>query len=240
VSEAKLDLIAKLLAKAEQTTPEEAEALTEHAERLMVKYGIEQARIDERRVRLGQSQEEIVQERILFTGAYARDMRELGAGIALALGTVRPMQSEHPDGVLLYFVGFTADVKQAQVLTASLQLQAMVAMRAWWAAERELYHRHTESERRRARSGFIRGFGVGATARIRESRRVIVEEAGTGTELLLLSRRTRVDAFVEGIATRRARTRQGADAFAYTRGHRSGREANTGEKSVTQGRALSR
>ena len=75
MSEAKLDLIAKLLAKAEQTTPEEAEALTEHAERLMVKYGIEQARIDERRARLGQTQEEIVKERMLFTGAYARHAR---------------------------------------------------------------------------------------------------------------------------------------------------------------------
>lgn len=34
MSEKKLDLIAQLLAKAERTTPEEAQALTEHAERL--------------------------------------------------------------------------------------------------------------------------------------------------------------------------------------------------------------
>jgi len=74
VSEAKVELIAKLLAKAERTTPEEAEALTEHAERLMVKYGVEQALLDERRARLGQTREEIVQERMLFTGTYARDI----------------------------------------------------------------------------------------------------------------------------------------------------------------------
>lgn len=237
MTEAKLDLIAKLLAKAERTTPEEAEALTEHAERLMVKYGIEQARIDERRARLGQAQEEIVQERMLFTGAYARDMRELGGGVAHALGTLRALQAEHPGGgSILYLVGYTSDVRQAQVLTASLQVQTMVAMRAWWVVERQFYVWHSEGDRRRARSGFVRGFGVGAAARIRESRRTIIEEAGSGTDLVLASRRDRVDAVVDAMSTRRARARQSADAGSFYSGHRSGREANTGGTGIGQGR----
>ncbi|WP_022883588.1 DUF2786 domain-containing protein [Glaciibacter superstes] len=241
MSEAKLDLIAKLLAKAEQTTPEEAKALTEHAERLMVKYGIEQARIDERRARLGQTQEEIVKERMLFTGAYARDMRELGGGIALALGTLRPLHAKHPDGgSILYLVGYTSDVQQARVLTASLQVQAMVAMRSWWAAEREVYRWHSESDKRRARSSFVRGFGVGAAGRIRENRRTIIEDAGKGTDLVLASRRDRVDAVVDAMTTRRARGRGGADAVSFYNGHRSGREAMTGGKAVGSGRALGR
>src|SRR5690606_32589521 len=74
------------------------ESLTEHAERLMVKYGIEQARLDARRAETGQAREEIVQERMLFAGAYARDIRELGAGIGIALGTIRPMYSEAATG----------------------------------------------------------------------------------------------------------------------------------------------
>lgn len=41
--------IALLLNKAERTTPEEAEALTAAAEKLMLKYGIEQAHIDAKR-----------------------------------------------------------------------------------------------------------------------------------------------------------------------------------------------
>lgn len=240
MSEAKLDLIAKLLAKAERTTPEEAEALTEHAERLMVKYGIEQARIDERRAKRGQTQEEIVQERMLFTGAYARDMRELGIGIAFALGTLRPLQGANPDaGVLLYLVGFTSDVRQAQVLTKSLEVQAMVAMRAWWADVRGHYHWHSENQKRRARSGFIRGFGVGAASRIQESRRAIVEESAKGTELVLASRRDRVDAFTDAIAGGQARTRRRADATSFSHGHRSGRLANTGGEGIAQGRAVS-
>lgn len=238
MTDAKLDLIAKLLAKAERTTPEEAEALTEHAERLMVKYGIEQARIDERRGLLGKPQEEIVTERIVFTGVYARDMRELGAGVAAALGTVRPLYADHPDGMMLHLVGYSSDAQQAKTLTASLQVQAMVAMRAWWSVTREAYQWHTEGDKRRARSGFVRGFGVGAAERIRESRRAIVEDAGSGTELVLASRRDRVDAAVDEMRTRRARPRQGADAGAFVNGRRRGREARTGERAATSGRGL--
>lgn len=235
MSESKVELIAKLLAKAERTTPAEAEALTEHAERLMVKYGIEQALIDRRRERLGHTQEQIVQERLTFTGTYARDLRDLGTGVALALGTLRPLHAEHPSGAVLYLVGYASDVQQARTLTASLEVQAMVAMRAWWATHRDLYRQHSDGERRRARSGFIRGFGAGAATRIRESRRTIVEQAGSGTDVVLASRRERVDAAVDEMSTRRGRPRRGADAGAYLNGHRSGREARTGEKSVVRG-----
>ncbi|KJQ55635.1 DUF2786 domain-containing protein [Microbacterium sp. SA39] len=231
MSDAKLDLIAKLLAKAESTTPEEAEALTEHAERLMVKYGIEQARIDERRGRLGQEREEIVQERIIFTGTYARDMRELGTRVALALDTVRPLHAEGA-GSVLYLVGHTSDVQQARTLTASLEVQAMVAMRTWWAHHRDAYRPFSESDKRRARSGFIRGFASGAADRISESRQAIVEEAGHGTELVLASRRDRVDDAVGRMSTRRGRGRQGADAGAFMHGHRSGTQARTGERAM--------
>ena len=235
MSENKLDLIAKLLAKAESTTPEEAEALTEHAERLMLKYGIERARIDAERSRSSGGQEPVVTERLLFTGSYARDFRELGAGVAHAFGAVRPLHGAPSDRHSeLYLVGCASDVKQAQLLTLSLQVQAMVAMRSWWAAERHRYQWSTESDRRRARSGFIRGFGVGAAERIRESRRVIVEECGSGTEIVLASRQARVDDAVAAMSTGRARSRGGADAGSFRSGHRSGRQANTGERQVAR------
>ncbi|MGO2747893.1 DUF2786 domain-containing protein [Microbacterium sp.] len=232
VQEDKLELITKLLAKAESTTPEEAEALTEHAERLMVKYGIEQARLDAKRAQLGGSREEIIQERMLFTGVYARDIREFGASIGLALGTTRAMYSEAATGMILYLIGFASDVQQTKLLTSSLEVQAMIAMRTWWKRERARYEWHSEGEKRRARSGFIRGFGIGAAERIRESRATIVEEGGTGTELVLASRRDEVDAFVDRIPSKRARTRRGTDPSAFMHGRRSGREANTGGQAV--------
>jgi len=232
MSEAKLDLIAKLLAKAESTTPEEAEALSEHAERLMLKYGIEQARLDALRAEAGDGREQIVQERMLLTGVYARDIRELGAGIGLALGTVRPMYGEAASGGILYLVGFESDVRQAKILVASLEVQAMIAMRAWWKRERDRYHWHSDGEKRRARSGFIRGFGIGAAERIRESRAATVEEAGSGTDLVLASRKEKVDDFFDAIPTTRARRRQGVNASALLQGRISGREAHTSGRAV--------
>lgn len=233
----KIDLIAKLLAKAESTTPEEAEALTEHAERLILKYGIEQAQLDAHRARRGEAQEPIVKERMLFTGVYARDLRELGIGVAGALGAVRPLIAEFPPTSVLYLVGCSSDVRQAMLLTSSLQVQATVAMRAWWVGVRDTYTWASESDRRRARSGFLRGFAVGVVARMTESRRAAVAEAGHGTDLVLASRKERVDAVVEQMHTRRARPRGGADAGAFWDGHRSGREANTGERPVGAGRS---
>lgn len=235
MTEAKLDLIAKLLAKAESTTPEEAEALTEHAERLIVKYGIEQAQIDERRGRLGQTQEQIVTERMLFRGVYAKDLREIGIGVARGLGAVRPLLAEYPPIAGLLLVGHSSDVAQAQTLTASLQVQAMVAMRSWWLEHRHFYVEQREGVKRRARSGFLRGFAVGAMSRIEESRRVAVEESGTGTELVLASRRSRVDAAVDEMHTSQARRRRTADAGSWSYGHRSGRQAQTGGRSVAAG-----
>lgn len=240
MSEGKLDLIAKLLAKAESTTPEEAEALTAHAERLMVKYGIEQARIDEQRARHGQTREEIVQEHMSFSGSYARDMRELGIGVGHALGTVRLLQGDAGTLPILFLIGHDSDVRQARILTASLQVQAMVAMRLWWADRRDDYRWCSESDRRRARSGFIRGFGAGAASRITDSRRSVIDDVGTGTDLVLSSRRDRVDAVADALSSRRARARQGADARAYVHGHRSGRVAQTGGTAVSAGRGLAR
>lgn len=129
-------------------------------------------------------------------------------------------------------------MRQVTLLTASLQVQSMVAMRTWWKTERALYAWSSEGEKRRARSGFVRGFGVGAAARIRESRRSIVEAAGTGTDLVLAGRRDRVDAAADAIAGGKARRRRGADALSFSDGHRSGRQANTGGGAITPGRGL--
>lgn len=240
MSHDKLELIAKLLAKAESTTPEEAEALTEHAERLMLKYGIEQARIDAARGRLGETQEEVVQEHLRFTGTYARDMRELAAYVGHGLGGIRMLQSEHPrGGSVLHYVGFRSDVQQAKLLTNSLQVQAMVAMRQWWAAERDDYLWHTEGQRRSARSGFLRGFASGVGSRIAESRRVVMAEAGSGTDVVLAERKDRMDAVADALSDgRRARRRGGTDLRAYQSGHVSGRQANTGQRdAVPAGRS---
>jgi hypothetical protein len=108
----------------------------------------------------------------------------------------------------------------------------MIAMRSWWKRERDRYQWHSAGERRRARSGFVRGFGIGAFERIGESRSTIIEESGSGTELVLVSRKEKVDDFFDSIPTRRARNRQRANPSAFVHGMISGRAANTGGHAV--------
>jgi len=241
MSEKKIDLIAQLLAKAESTTPEEAEALTEHAERLMVKYAIDQAVIDARRSKAGQDSEKIIQERIDFSGAYRLEYVHIGHMVANGLGTVQCMMSTYKNkSASLYLIGFESDVQQAKVLIASLQVQAAVATRAWWKLNKSDFLHLTPYDQEAARRSFTKGFGTGAGQRIAASRQQAVQESGSGTELVLVSRASKVKEHFDGLAkgTRQARPSKGSYT-AETHGYRAGKEANTGEKAVSQGRGIS-
>lgn len=242
MSEKKIDLIAQLLAKAESTTPEEAEALTQHAERLMVKYAIDQAVIDERRAKKGEASEKIIEARLDFTGAYRGEMINLALNVIHGLGNLRGMQYTGGQGkVFSYWViGFESDVEQATLLINSLQVQAAIAVREWWKVNKAIYGYESSYNQEKARRSFVHGFGTGAGARIRDSRKVIFEEQSTGTELVLVSRKAKVDAHFEGIPTKlgRGRNATGRDGAAVS-GYKAGKQANTGGKSVSQGKGIS-
>ncbi|QBZ73167.1 hypothetical protein SEA_TINSULPHUR_60 [Microbacterium phage TinSulphur] len=241
MSEKKIDLIAQLLAKAESTTPEEAQALLEAASKLMIKYSIDQAVIEERRAKEGKTGEKIVEKRLDFTGAYRGEMLNLCSSVVWGLGTLRAMQYTGGKGKVFsfYLVGFESDVEQAEILIRSLQLQAMVAVRNWWKEHKEGLSYLSNYDQEKKRRSFVHGFGSGAGSRIAEGRRQAVQESSTGTELVLVSRKAKVDEHMDGIATRKGRSRNatGQDAAAG-HGYRAGREANTGERSMTQGRGI--
>lgn len=237
----KLELISQLLAKAESTTPEEAEALTEHAERLMVKYGIEQAMVNDRRAKEGKASEEIIQGFLDFTGAYRLEMIHLGSAVVRALGNMRVLQSTYKNKwARLYIIGFEGDVNQAKTLIQSLQVQSAVAMRSWWRTVKADYAGYRPYDQEAARRSFVRGFGTGAGKRIMDSRAAIVEEQGSGAELVLASRDAKVQEYYDQIETRsvKPRSRKG-DISANGHGFRAGQNANTGEKAMTQGRGIS-
>lgn len=242
MSEKKIELIAQLLAKAESTTPEEAEALTAAAEKMMAKYLIDQAVIDERRAKRGQASEQIVEERLEFTGAYRGEMLNLASMVVYGLGTLRAMQYTGGKGKVFSFwlVGFQSDVEQAKVLIESLQLQAAVAVRAWWRENKDTYAYDSTYVQEKRRRSFVHGFGTGAGTRLHESRQQAVSEASTGTDLVLVSRKEKVDAFMDTKSTRqaRARTATGRD-YAAVAGHAAGKQANVGEKGLSRGRGIS-
>ncbi|WP_308493575.1 DUF2786 domain-containing protein [Microbacterium terrisoli] len=232
MNDKKAELIAQLLTKAESTTPEEAEALTEHAERLMIKYGIELAQLQSRRSAHGQQAESIVAQRIDLRGAYALDLRDGFAAVARALGLQPAHASISATEQALFVYGFESDARAAHTLLLSLQVQAVVAMRAWWRQHRDEYAWHTAWEREKARGGFLRGFGMGAAERIRRNREQAVAAAGSGTELVLASREQRVADHVNTLGMRRARGRGVSDGAATGYGYREGQRANTGERAV--------
>ncbi|QNL31062.1 hypothetical protein SEA_KAUALA_50 [Microbacterium phage Kauala] len=240
MSDKKLELIAQLLAKAESTTPEEAEALTEHAERLMIKYGIDQARIDAKRAKAGQATEDIVQRKMTFTGTYRREMINLGAAVCRGLGSLRVLQARNPDrSVSLYIIGYESDVQQAETLILSLQVQSAVAVRAFWSGVSRNYAGYASYDQKSVRRSFVMGFGNGAGKRIADSRQQVIAEAGTGTELVLVGRDAKVQEFFDGMAKGKARrsNRKGS-SFAASEGFAAGQQANTGERGVTQGRGI--
>lgn len=235
VSEKKIDLIAQLLAKAESTTPEEAEALTEHAERLMAKYMIDQAVIDDRRAKAGGASEKIVEFRFDFTGPYRGELLNLGSNVAFGLGTLRSLQSTaRKQTFSAWIVGFESDVEQAKTLINSLQLQAAVAVRAWWKGERSEHVFESSYLQEKARRSFVFGFGNGAGIRIRESRNTIVAAESTGTALVLVDRRTKVDEHINQkyqLRSSRGRTATAGGRAAHE-GFAAGQQANTGGTSI--------
>lgn len=243
MSEKKIDLIAQMLAKAESTTPEEAEALTAAAEKLMVKYMIDQSVIDARRAKKGEASEKIIEVRLDFTGAYRGELVNLAFRVSHGLGNLRNMQYTGGSGKVfsIWVIGFESDVAQAKVLIESLQLQAAVAVREWWKTNKDQYSWQSSYEQEKARRSFVHGFGSGAGKRIADSRKQIVEEVSTGTALVLVNRKDQVDTYYDSkkLGKARARTATGLDSAAG-HGFKAGQQANTGDKAVGNTKAVTK
>lgn len=241
MSDKKIDLIAQLLAKAESTTPEEAEALTAAAEKLMIKYAIDQAVIDARRVKKGEASEKIITRTVSFTGAYRGEMIHLAESVGSGLGTIRVLRNTTGNRgkvFTAYLIGFESDVQQAEVLINSLQLQAAVAVRAWWKVNQPVYSYETAYNQEKARRAFVYGFGTGVGTRLVGARLDAAEEFKPGTELVLVNRFDKVNEHVSQMSTKSARHRSTAGGAAGAAGRVAGQNANTGGRSVGQGRGL--
>jgi hypothetical protein len=246
VSDKIQERIALLLNKAESTTAHEAEALREAAEKLMQKYLIDQSVIDERRAKQGKASEKIVEERLDFTGAYRGEMLHLCSNVVRGLGTLRAMQYTGGKGKVFsfYLVGFESDVAQAKLLINSLQVQAAVAVRAWWKDGNQSYYAGESTyNQEKARRSFVHGFGSGVGVRMVQNRRTIVqEETSTGTELVLVARKDRVDSYMDAkTGLRRGRARSAtAGGSAAVDGYEAGKQANTGEKGLGNTKSIGR
>lgn len=226
--------VALLLAKAEGTdNPHEAEAYTRKAEELMLKHGIDEAMAAARRP--GTKADPIIIERIRVRGQYRMAWSGYGAAVAPAFNikSYESVVSKNEEDI--WMVGHQSDVEQAATLVRSLLVQAPIALNYWWRTEGEaLNPAYNTMNQYLAKREFYFAFGSGVRQRLMEVRRSVVEQSGTGTDLVLVDRSKVVDGWIkENMSFSKSKgksLKQGAYSAAVA-GHAAGREA-VGQKAV--------
>lgn len=238
--------VAKLLAKAESTTPAEAEAVTAKAEELLVRYGVSRALAEAKRAGLGQVVEAITKIVIEFKGIYRQAQLTGSYRVVEALGGLRALDAtrvaETRNTATLWVIGRTSDVEGARLLVSSLLLQGATALTAWWR-DSELRGQLASMPAYLARREFVQNFGLGAASRVRDRRRLVETEATRdgepGTALVLRDRLTDVNAWIArelgGTTTTRSRRKHG-DGRAASAGYAAGRGADVGDARLGGGR----
>ena len=228
----KIDKIKLLLNKAESTTPEEAAALREAAEKMMARLGIDQAFVNANAK--DSEKEKHTSAEIHLTGRYAvgTAMAVYAAIDAFGVSYAVSYKRSNADITLRIF-GRESQVERMKIIGESLHLQAIAAMSEWWKANRANYSYYTENEKFRVRRQFLFSFGAGAAQRIR-SEIVAAESENAGTALVLANESADAEAYARSIigGVRKGRRLKGGDIAAQHGGRAAGRAANVGTTGV--------
>lgn len=179
------DKIAKLLAKAESTTPEEAEALTAKAQELMSRYAIDEAMLEMARGFAGTSNK-VVREEFIIVGIYRFPLADLCTYVLYAndckivvRGGKNPREIDgrlFRETVVYWGVGFKSDIDRARLMYTSLMLQAIRAENAWWRENQHL-HEHKKKGGHYERRQFLASFGDATYLRMLQAKRAATKTA---------------------------------------------------------------
>lgn len=226
----KIATIAKLLSLAERAgTPEEAKVATEKAERLMLKYGIEEA-VARAASGADVKPEEIVEVRFETTvGAYRAAQVDLMYSVALGMG----LSGFRSGWAAFYVVGHESDVERYGLLMNSLNLQALTEMKRWWKGARDNYSWYTPHQQCEARCEFIVAFGHAVKSRLK-AMNVEETEAVPGSALVLRNREKEIADHLEAKDLRGDNRRQGYNG-SNSAGAAAGRNANLGGTGISGG-----
>lgn len=235
------DKIAKLLRKAERTDNEaEAETFTAHAAALMMRHGMDRARIEALMAPDDARREEIKTAAIKLTGSYRLALRRIAYCVVDGLGACREFYVSHRNHDVFYVVGHASDVDAAMVLITSIGMQSSDALKNWWVAERFWYD--TPREKFRARRQFLISFAEGVWDRLvrqREASMAEAEVAEPGTALAVVDRAAHLDAHMADqhpdIGKARP-SRMIGDGNARVAGRQAGRMATVNTTEVGSGR----
>jgi hypothetical protein len=170
-----IDKVNKLIAKMESTTPEEAEAIAAKVTELMERHAIDESMLAAAR---GESTpDKIVEKTIPFKGIYASSHRLLMSAVGHGSGfrnlQNRISQSHHVG----YWIGFEREVATAEMLLASLLLQAERAQREFMKSRNVEHQGYTAFEKATARRSFLDGFAEGVQSTMVKARRHAQEQA---------------------------------------------------------------
>lgn len=163
-TDAVLDKVRKILAKAEDpaATPEEAETYTAKAAELIAAYGIDAAVLAESR-----PGSDVVGDRVVVLDApYALDKAGLLSGVATAMRCRAVQRTRYVDGakqLSLHLFGYRSDLARAEILYTSLLLQAASQLRSAVPLPGESVAAYRRS--------WLAGFTTAVVRRLREAER---------------------------------------------------------------------
>ncbi len=235
MTDAKIDLIAKLLAKAEAagTTPAERDALSEKAGELMIKYGIDEAVA--RAARTGEVRSEEIIKTLTYTDvprSYSHEYAVLGCRVAENFGVKGILATgNRQKGTGVYFIGFRSDVELVTQLYRSLVRQCTLNLAPWYRNQTGLI---TGTERYNAKRGFINGFATGVGAKLAQIRRQVIDDAGPSTALVVRDRARNVDAWIDEHMSLSSTRGRRYDVYARGAGYAAGQRADVGQGTVSQ------
>lgn len=237
-AEQKLEVIRKLLAKAERAaTPGEADAYNTKAAELMARHGVDSAMLA---AASGNVADRIGERRIALTDPYSTEKAGLAGSIAGAMGcrAVRHLGRGRGQTAAVTVMGFESDLSRVELVFTSLLLQATRAVVRQrppaWTGESTAAFRRT----------WLAGFTVEVSRRLEAAQKGAVAQhdaaAASGTAsaaLVLADRRTLVErAFQERFANLRAGRSRRLSGSGYSAGVEAGRRADVGQPRMSGAR----
>lgn len=248
-----VDKVLKLLAKAETTTPEEAEALVAKATELMVRAEIDEAMLAQAQ---GRQVDEIIEKSIIFKGTYADAQRDLFFAIGNATG-FKQMQTNYGSSQRRgAWVGFKSDLEQAEVLLTSLLIQQTRAATSYFKANPHPAW-STAFDKFVAKRSHMMGFASGVQSLMQERRRETVKRVeqehaaacpeptgeSSSVALVLRSKQEQVNDWYDTryghLKAGRSRRLAGS-GDARSAGHQAGKRADLGSNRIGARKAIGR
>lgn len=238
-AEQKLEVIRKLLAKAERAaTTAEAEAYNVKAAEMIARHGVDIAMLATSSQ--GDVRDAIESKRLRMTDPYSTEKAQLANGVAQAMGCRLVQHGGFRRGQVdaVTVIGFKSDLRRVEVVFTSLLLQAT----------RSVVHQRPPEWSGESTAAFRRTYLVGFTNEV--YRRLVAAErgavqqhdktagsAGPSAVLVVADRRSLVDqAYGEQYGHLKKGRKRQLSGSGYSAGAEAGRRADVGQARVANAR----